>query len=65
MKQIAAKKNQTLWRMKPIPNYEDKLTLIIGISIQKMGSKFELVISRTVNKDVSKFKTKTYQIDSR
>jgi hypothetical protein len=65
MKQIAAKKNQTLWKIHPIKYYEDKLVLIIGMSVQKMGNKFELVISRTINKDVSKFRHKVYEIDTR
>jgi hypothetical protein len=60
MKQIAAKKNQTLWKIREILNFKDKLALIIGISIQKMGKKFELVISYNINQDVSKFKTKTF-----
>ncbi len=40
MKQIAVKKNKTLWKIKGIPGFEDKLALIVGISIQKLGQGF-------------------------
>ena len=65
MKQIASKKNTTLWKIQSMKKFSDKLVLIIGVSILRANKGFELVISRNIDKDVSKYKIQQFQIDSK
>lgn len=40
MKQIASKKNKTLWKVQTMKKFSDKLVLIIGVSILRVNKGF-------------------------